>query len=82
MPKRRELKGTEMGIEEDLTKSNANLLAKAKKCEKTLFAWSSDGRILGLFPTSGGKPIERLITSENDVKCLNITLALKLSLTL
>ena len=67
LSKRRLLKGTKMGIEEDLTKTNANLLKKTKDCSKVLAAWPSDGRILALVPASGGRTLKRLITRENDL---------------
>ena len=65
--RRRALKGTKMGIEEDLTKTNADLLKKTKDCSKVLAAWPSDGRILALIPASGGRTMKRLIKHESDL---------------
>ena len=56
-----------MGIEEDLTKSNAQLLQKTKEYSKVLAAWPSDGRIIALIPASGGRTMKRLITKESDL---------------
>ena len=67
LSRRRALKGTKMGIEEDLTKSNAQLLQKTKEYSKVLAAWPSDGRIIALIPASGGRTMKRLITKESDL---------------
>ena len=67
LSRRRDLKGTKIGIEEDLTRSNAELLKKTKECSKVLAAWPSDGRILALIPASGGRTMKRLITRESDL---------------
>ena len=53
--RRRALKGTNMGMEEDHTKTNADLLKTIKDCSKVLAAWPSDGRIPALIPASGGE---------------------------
>ena len=65
--KRRALKGSNMGIDEDLTKQNAALLQKTKACRKVLSSWTSDGRIIALLPATGGKTIKRVINSESDL---------------
>ena len=65
--KRSELKGKKMGIDEDLTRINANLLKKTKDTQKIIAAWSSDGRIIALLPASGGKTVKRMIRDESDL---------------
>ena len=67
LSKRSELKGKKMGIDEDLTRVNAELLKKTKDTKKIIAAWSSDGRIIALLPASGGKTLKRLIRAESDL---------------
>ena len=67
---RRKLKGTGLGIDENLTKANAELLSAAKKTQGVKAAWSSDGRILVLVPTSNGGTMTRLIRSKDELKRL------------
>lgn len=64
---RRALKGSKMGIDEDLTKENASLLKKTKDCTKVLSTWTTDGRVIALLPATGGKTIKRVIHSESDL---------------
>ena len=56
-----------MGIDEDLTKVNADLLKKTKSTKKVIAAWSSDGRVIALLPASGGKTVKRLIRDESEL---------------
>ena len=65
--KRRALKGSKMGIDEDLTKENAQLLKRTKECSKVLSTWTSDGRVIALLPATGGRTIKRVIRSESDL---------------
>ena len=67
---RRKLKGTGIGIDENLTKNNAELLNAAKKTQGVKAAWSSDGRILVLVPTSNGGTMTRQVRSKEDLKRL------------
>ena len=67
LSKRSELKGKRMGIDEDLTKVNADLLKKTKSTKKVIAAWSSDGRVIALLPASGGKTVKRLIRDESEL---------------
>ena len=67
---RRKLKGTGIGIDENLTKNNAELLNAAKKTQGVKAAWSSDGRILVLVPTSNGGTMTRQVWSKEDLKRL------------
>ena len=67
---RRKLKGTGIGIDENLTKNNAELLNAAKKTQGVKAAWSSDGRIIVLVPTSNGGTMTRQVHSKEDLKRL------------
>ena len=67
---RRKLKGTGIGIDENLTKNNAELLNAAKKTQGVKAVWSSDGRILVLVPTSNGGTMTRQVWSKEDLKRL------------
>ncbi|XP_041464540.1 uncharacterized protein LOC121415407 [Lytechinus variegatus] len=44
--RRRRLKGTNIVIQEQLTKANLQLLKNAKKMKNVINAWSSDGRVI------------------------------------
>ena len=67
---RRKLKGTGIGIDENLTRQNAELLRTAKATPGVISAWSSDGRILVLVPTTGGGTMTRLVRSKDDLNRL------------
>ena len=68
---RRLLKGKHIGIEEDLTATNRNLLQKATELIKTnsnvIAAWSTDGRILVLVKATNGGTMKKRIHSMADL---------------
>ena len=49
--RRRRLKGTDVAIQEQLTKANLQLLKSVKKIKNVLTAWSSDGRVIAKTPS-------------------------------
>lgn len=67
---RRKLKQLKMGIEEDLTRTNQEILLKTRNHNKFVAAWSSDGRIIALMKATGGNTIKKLIKSLDDLKYL------------
>ena len=71
---RRNLKGTHMGIEEDLTVANRILLSKAKEAvknsDKVSAAWSSDGRIIVLVKATNGSTVRKRILSISELNKL------------
>ena len=71
LSKRRKLKGTGIGIDENLTRKNAELLSAAKRTPGVKAAWSSDGRILVLIPTSNGATMTRQIQSKEELSRLS-----------
>ena len=71
LSKRRLLKGTGIGIDENLTRINAELLSAAKRTPGVKSAWSSDGRILVLVPTSNGGTMTRHIRNKGDLNRLS-----------
>ena len=64
---RRKLKGTKIAIDESLTKTNQELLWLAKKHEKVLEAWSTDGRIIVLLQATRGKTMTKVIHSRDEL---------------
>lgn len=62
MSARRLLKNTGITIAEDLTKSNYEILKKARASSKATSVWSQDGRIIAALPTANGT-IKKVITS-------------------
>ena len=68
---RRKLKGTHIGIEEDLTVRNRTILYKAKeevkKNDKIDAAWSTDGRIILLLKATNGRSVRKRIWSVSDL---------------
>ncbi|XP_071501386.1 uncharacterized protein [Diadema antillarum] len=71
---RRRLKGTHVGIEEDLTAENRLLLTKAKeeveRNDKLCAAWSSDGRVIVLVKATNGSTVRKRIWSVSELKKL------------
>ncbi|XP_071507433.1 uncharacterized protein [Diadema antillarum] len=71
---RKRLKGKHIGIEEDLTATNRNLLQKANELVKTnsnvIAAWSTDGRILVLLKATNGGTVKKRIHSITDLQKL------------
>lgn len=63
---RRKLKGSHIGIDEDLTRQNRSLLEEAKKNPKVLAAWSSDGNIIVLLGT-GNSQVKKRVRSLQDL---------------
>ena len=63
---RRKLKDSGIAIHEDLTASNFELLRATQTHKKVITAWTSDGRVIALLPTSG-KPMKRLIKCKEDL---------------
>ncbi|XP_072176949.1 uncharacterized protein [Diadema setosum] len=70
MPKRRRLKGTGIGIDENLTKQNSQLLQSPKRVQRVKAAWSSDGRILALVPTTNDGTMIRQVHDKEDLNRL------------
>ena len=68
--RRRSLKGTDVVIQEQLTKANVQLLKSAKKINNVLNAWSSDGRVIVKLQASNGKTINKVIRDESDLHSL------------
>ena len=64
MRNRRQLKGSGITINEDLTAKNFKLLRDAQAHEKVSTAWSSDGRVIALIAGSGEK---KLIMTQLDL---------------
>lgn len=68
---RRKLKGSRMGIDEDLTSQNRALLDHAKKAVEATqhleAAWSIDGRVIVLVKKPGGRTEKKRIRSESDL---------------
>ena len=54
---RRKLAGQRKSIQEDLTRTNADLLKQAKTCSKVKVAWTTDGRVIALTETGDKKGI-------------------------
>lgn len=67
---RRRLKGTGVAIDEALTKTNQDLLWTAKRHEKVLEAWSSDGRIVVLLQATRGKTMKKVIHNKDELNRL------------
>ncbi|XP_071497095.1 uncharacterized protein [Diadema antillarum] len=71
---RKRLKGKHIGIEEDLTATNRNLLQKANELVKTnsnvIAAWSTDGRILVLLKATNRGTVKKRIHSVTDLQRL------------
>ncbi|XP_041464626.1 uncharacterized protein LOC121415493 [Lytechinus variegatus] len=67
---RRKLKGSGIGIDEALTKTNQDLLYAAKQHQKVKEAWTSDGRVIVLLPATRGNTIKRVIRSKEELKKL------------
>ncbi|XP_071511909.1 uncharacterized protein [Diadema antillarum] len=71
---RKRLKGKHIGIEEDLTATNRNLLQKANELVKTnsnvIAAWTTDGRILVLLKATNGGTVKKRIHSVTDLQKL------------
>ena len=67
---RRKLKGTGVAIEEALTKTNQDLLWAAKRHEKVLEAWPSDGRIVILVQATRGKTMKKVIHTKQELNRL------------
>lgn len=65
---RKKLKGSGIVIVEDLTAANQKLLTAARKSKNFKAVWSSDGRVIALVGSTGGKDIKKVITSESDIK--------------
>lgn len=57
---RRQLKGTNVVVKEDLTKTNQQLLQESKKHAKVKSAWSHDGKIIVLVNENGNDRTKRL----------------------
>lgn len=66
---RRKLKGTDIIIKEDLTKTNQELLQNTKKNPAVKSAWSHDGKIIALINKNGSEFTKR-IWGPNDLKHL------------
>ena len=71
--RRRRLKGTDVAIQEQLTKANLQLLKSVKKIKNVLTAWSSDGRVIAKLQASNGKTINRAIRDESDLHTLELS---------
>ena len=67
---RRRLKDTGLTIVEDLTKSNYDILKKAKSSSKVTSVWSQDGRIIAALKTSGNGTLKKVVTSMEEAKKL------------
>ena len=71
---RKLLKGKHIGIEEDLTAVNRNLLQKAneevKRNDKLTAAWSTDGRIMVNMKATNGRAVRKRIFSVSDLEKL------------
>ena len=74
LKRRRKLKGTRIGIEEDLTAINRTLLNEAKeevkRNKKLSAAWSSDGRVIVLVNATNGSNVRKRIWSISEIKKL------------
>ena len=74
MKNRRRLKGTGIGIEEDLTSTNRALLKEAKeeanKNDKLIAAWYVDGKVFVSMKTGNGTSAKKKIVSNSDLKKL------------
>lgn len=64
---RRKLKDTGIGIYEDLTPSNIQLLHEVKNCEKVTSSWTSDGKVFALTTASNGSTMKHIIHSKEDL---------------
>ena len=68
---RRQLKGSRIGIEEDLTAANRILLNKAKEevknNDKLSAAWSSDGRVIVLVKSTNGSTVRKRIWTVSEL---------------
>ena len=71
LKRRRKLKGTRIGIEEDLTSINRTLLKKTKEKvknnDKLSAAWSSDGRVIVLVNATNGATVRKRIWSTSEL---------------
>ena len=67
---RRKLKNSGIAIHEDLTVANFELLRVTQTHKKVIAAWTLDGRIIALLPTTGEKPMKHLITCKDDLLIL------------
>lgn len=67
---RRKLKSTGMGIQEDLTPRNRELLKKASTHPKISSVWTVDGRITCILKASDGSEGKRRIHGFSDLKSL------------
>lgn len=67
---RRKQKGSGIGIDEALTKTNQDLPYAAKQHEKVKETWTSDGRVIVLLPATRGNAIKRVIRSKEELKWL------------
>ena len=64
---RRKLKGSHIGIDEDLTHQNRSLLEEAKKNPKVLAAWSSDGNIIVLLNAGNNTQVKKRVRCAQDL---------------
>ena len=71
LKRRRKLKGTRIGIEEDLTSINRTLLKKTKEKvknnDKLSAAWSSDGKVIVLVNATNGATVRKRIWSTSEL---------------
>lgn len=58
---RRKLAGQRKSIQEDLTRTNADLLKQAKNCSEVKAACSTDGRVIALTATGDKKNINSVV---------------------
>ena len=65
--RRKSLKNTGMGIQEDLTEYNSKLLKEAQQHVKVQAAWSVDGRIFVILHGSGQRTQKKLIKCTEDL---------------
>ncbi|XP_071492562.1 calcium-activated chloride channel regulator 1-like [Diadema antillarum] len=68
--KRKSLKNTGMGIQEDLTEYNSKLLKAAQQHVKVQAAWSVDGRIFVILHGNGQKTRKKIINCTEDLSYL------------
>ena len=68
--RRKSLKNTGMGIQEDLTEYNSRLLKEAQQHVKVQAAWSADGRIFVILRGNGQRTQKKLIKCTEDLNYL------------
>ena len=67
---RRRLKESGLTIVEDLTKTNYDILKKARTSSRVTSVWSQDGRIIAALKTTSGGTAKKVITSMEEAKKL------------